>query len=245
MTTPPHRLPNAIYMDVWVVVVELACPDTPGPFRVAHLAALVDELAGWEASGLWSEDRYAVQLHVPAPGPHHALRVALGFYRQALRSVGLPDSKLIRIEVLTSEEMCRSCEELGHDQISVAPAPAVGSALHSPQAYVATRALVAAATAADIARVVDDFVVAIGARVQPGPPLHHEDMTEVELDGDGCAPRHAIAEALSMSGLLLEQALPNLLFDARHALARLQPRDACPRPALLLETDDPRVVERS
>lgn len=90
--------------------------------------------------------------------------------------------------------------------------------------YAATRALLGAVTEADVARAVDDFVVSIGGRVQPGLLRHRDGVTGVDLAGDGGPARHACVDAFSVAGLLLEQALPDLIVDADRALRRLRTR---------------------
>jgi len=220
MTAPfSHPEPHpggAVRTDMWVVVAEFTGAGTPNPFVVADLETLIAELAFWRPSGLWSDDRYAVQLQIAAPSHYQALQAALACHRQALRVVGFAPSILHRVEVFKAEELERDWAVVEQ------PENDVGSGVHCPPVYLATRALLAAVTSADVARAVDDFVVAIGARVELGPSRHLDGTTDVDLVGDGGALRHASAEAFSVSGLLLEQALPNLVVDARRALSRVR-----------------------
>jgi hypothetical protein len=220
-TYPEPHPESAVPRDL-CVVAEFAHPPA-GRFKVADLDTLIYELAAWQPSGLWCDDRYAIQLHVAASSLHEALRVALDGHYRALVSGGLTASRLIRAEVVTAEEMERGWEELSKaDRHRTRGDGASGG--HSPQVYAALRGLVAATTVGEVGEVVDRFVVAIGARVQVGAALHLPVMIDVDLNIDGGRARHATAEAFSMAGLFLEQALPDFLADARRALDRLQPQ---------------------
>jgi len=233
MTDPfalPERRPTgAGHTEVWVAVAEFTPAEftpagTPNSFRLSDLDALIGELALWQPAGLWSDDRYAVQLRIAAHRPDEAVRVALDCHRRALRALGLAPSGLVRVEVLAAEEMERGWALFDEETTSAA-----GSGVHCLQVFVATRALVASATAAEVVQAVDAFVVAIGARVQRGPSRHLDGTTDVDLVGVDGQVRHATAEAMSVAGLLLEHALPGLVVDAGRALARLRTLPVLPR----------------
>jgi hypothetical protein len=159
-------------------------------------------------------------LHIPAQSPDQALRWALIYHEQAARAAGLPPMALLRIEVLTSDEYEKGFEvaEPGVTDIG----EKVGRSLFCNELYFATRSLHAATTPAELSDIVTDFVTAFGGRIEPGAAQHRSDALEMDLCVGGERQIHATAETFSVAGLMMEQALPTLLADARFALGRLR-----------------------
>jgi diguanylate cyclase (GGDEF)-like protein len=87
----------------WVVLLE--ADGTDGQVDLATLEALLFEVAEASPISLYSPDRYALQIAVEARTPPAALHRALRMWRDALRRLGAPLSKLVRAEVLTPEEL--------------------------------------------------------------------------------------------------------------------------------------------
>jgi len=206
--------------DTWFAVLEFGQSFRSGPIRFEDVHMLVEELAGWHPSAIVSDERYAIQMQISASGHHHVLRAALASHDRAVQEVGFRPLTLLRAEVLSSEEMERTSGVI--QQADIVTASRDGSVTHCAEVYAATRSLLAATTEAEVANSVDQFVAAIGARVEPGAPRHLPGTTDVSLKMVGGPARHASAEALSVAGLVLEQSLPSLVVDARRALARLE-----------------------
>jgi len=205
---------------VWVTVLEFVAVDGQTPLLMDEVQALVGHLREWYPSGLWSCDRYAVQLQIPAPSASQAVSWALAYHRKAAHDMGMPTCPLVRFEVFTVDELRRSWDEMQIADPFVLPSPAA-PALLCPEVYFATRALVAATTPEEVTTAVFGFVTAVGGRVEPDPSERDSPNISVELTVDGEPLRHAVAEAFSVAGLVLEQSLPALLVDARLAVTRL------------------------
>ncbi len=246
MITPPHggRDPSpladlstldATYpMDEWITVVEFQA-DRGEPFVVDDVKALMGQLRIWQPSGLWSADRHAIQLKIPAPTAPQALQWALAYYRQAAIAVGLAMTTLVRIEVLTVEEHDRSSHQ--YDLGAPLEVPALRGLL-CDEVYAATRRLLAATTPGDLDDVLVRFVISVGGRVERGEPRHLPGITEIDLSVEGDQTQHATADAFSVAGLIIDQSLPTLLIDARQALARLRAQQRC-GPTQTISSSDP------
>jgi hypothetical protein len=169
---------------------------------------------------LYNPDRYAVQLHVPAAGADEALRTATSFHEQAVRSVGAA-AAFRRAEVLTLGEF----EESWHDPSAAssgAPSTGAAQALISIEVYEATRALLSAATPAEVTEILVRFVLAVGGRVNVGHRRHVPGMVSVDLSTAPGDELHAMAESFSVAGLIIERWLPALVDDAKRTLALLE-----------------------
>jgi hypothetical protein len=198
----------------WAAILEFASITPVRELVIGDVEALLQHLDLWNPSGLWSPDRYAIQLQIPAPTPDQALRLALSYHLDAARSAGLPATTLLRVEVLTYEQFEQSFQE--------PPETAAGrEGAVAGELYRATRSLLAATSRIELADILVEFVTAIGGRIEPGPRRHLGGTTAVDLTLNGDEARHASAESFSMSGLFLEQFLPTLVADARRRLARM------------------------
>jgi hypothetical protein len=93
--------------------------------------------------------------------------------------------------------------------------------LISDELYTATRALLRVSTPSDITDLLVRFVSAIGGSVNVGEcrPVPGMVSTDISI-GDG-EPLHAVAETVSVAGMIVEQSLPSLVADARVALHQL------------------------
>ncbi len=204
----------------WVAVLEFASVDPCRPFVAADVEALIEHLYGWDPSGLWHADRYLIQLQIPARGPAEALAVAMDHHLEAAEAVGLPPTSTVRVEVLTVDSLEHSWREA--EPTTTHAAPAVAGGPLCVEAYTATRSLLAAATFEEVARILTDFVVTVGGRVEAGAPRYLPGTVDIDLGLDGDQSSYASAEAFSVPGLIIEQSLPTLLTDAHRALARIQ-----------------------
>lgn len=90
----------------WVVLLEVADDDGEGIDR-ASFARLVDSWAEATPTTLYSPSRYALQVSVDAPSPAVALSATLLRWKDALRHSGLPEWRLVRAELVTSQELER------------------------------------------------------------------------------------------------------------------------------------------
>jgi hypothetical protein len=208
-------------METWIALLEFVAPVGDRPFQVEDLLLLLQELAPWQPEHLWTADRYAVQLRLAARTPQEAVQRALDCYRLARQAVDLAPSKLVRVEAMTADEMERGWH-LEDSADSWGTAVPVLQRLDCPEVYTATRALLAATGAVEIAEIVEHFVVTIGARVLTRQPHAETDVTIFALGLEEGPCRYAAVEALSVAGLLLEQFLPTLLADARSVVAKLR-----------------------
>ncbi len=207
------------HTDTWVAVAEFERPVTSRPLLVGDVEALIEHLREWHPSGLWSSDRYAIQIYMPARTADQALRWALAYHLDGARAVGLLPVKLLRVEVLTVEEHVRAFQVA--DLTGTHVAPRATKAVLCDELYLATRSLHAATTPADLIDAVIGFVTAVGGRVELGAARVVPGMIEMDLTIEGDGRFRASAEAFSVAGLILERSLPDLLADARHALTRL------------------------
>ncbi len=206
-------------LDDWVVVIEATTDRTDDSFQFTVIQDLLGRLREWHASGLYNPHRYAIQLHIAATAPYEALRSAVAYHDLAARAVGLTKSSLTRAEVLTLGEF-----EIG---LLLPPAPTstasprARSALISDELYTTTRALLRISTPAEITDLLVRFVTAVGGSVNVGECRPVPGMVSSDISiGDGEA-LHAVAESVSVAGMIIEQSLPSLVADARLALRQL------------------------
>lgn len=81
----------------------------------ADAAALLAALRpGFYGRGLYSHDRYAVQVTARATGPGEALSSVLARWMEAVRQLGLPRWRVVRTEVLTVAEFERDLGQADH-----------------------------------------------------------------------------------------------------------------------------------
>ncbi|MDQ6613222.1 MAG: hypothetical protein M3083_00255 [Actinomycetota bacterium] len=212
---------NPDNVDEWVLVLEYLPRPADEAKGYGHLHAIMEELRTWHPAALFSPDRYALQLRVLADRPMEALRRGLDLHDRAVGTVGMPVPSLARIEVMTEGEFESQWNETGR---GFAPATPAGTVLTN-EIYWSTRALLRAATPADLAEVLASFVIAVGGRIQHGSPQIPAGDIAIDIsleDGEGC---HAIVDRVSVPGLIIEHSLPTLVADARAARARLRQRD--------------------
>jgi hypothetical protein len=212
-------------VDNWVVVIEAITASPLASFDFTLVQELVAQLRDWQPTGLYNPDRYAIQLHVGAVAAYEALRVAVTYHDRALRVVGLAAS-LSRAEVLTLDEFEAGLLDPVPARL-VAPGPGSGQVpdrlgLVSEDLYTATRELLRVSTPAQITELLVRFVTSVGGSVRVGASASAPGMFAVELStGDG-GPLFAVAEHMSVAGMIIEQSLPTLVADAVMARSRLQ-----------------------
>ena len=125
----------------WVVLLEAA--DEGSTIEPTSFARMISSWAAPAPTTLYSPDRCAFQVPVRAADPPLALAHAMGLWKNALRRSGLPQWELLRVEVLTSQELEREWQEAeraedGSDAWREAPRTDAGAdallrrALHDP-----------------------------------------------------------------------------------------------------------------
>jgi hypothetical protein len=206
-------------LDDWVVVIEATTNRSNETFQFSVIQDLLGRLREWHSSGLYNPHRYAIQLHIEAVAPYDALRCAVAYHDLAARAVGLTKSLLTRAEVLTLGEF-ETGLLLPPSPMSTT-SPRSRSALISDELYTTTRALLRVSTQAEITDLLVRFVTAIGGSVNVGECRPVPGMVSADISiGDG-EPLHAVAESVSVAGMIVEQSLPSLVSDARLALRQL------------------------
>lgn len=199
----------------WVVLVEAERVDAPSVLTLEHLDRLLELLEEHCPTGLWSPDRYALQIIVPATSPEEALLTGLAEWRSAVARLDLPEWRLVRVEVKTPAEL-----EAEH-RASVCDAgpsgPSSQEALRA--AYLATRRLVAAKSRREVAEVLAALAMTLGATIVKTDALHPFTLPlDLSADGRGVRP---IVEPLSLARLDLEEVLPAVMLDAARVLRLL------------------------
>jgi hypothetical protein len=201
----------------WVVVVEIALPSEGRRFDLAALEELIDALGDQQPSALFSDDRYALQLHLMARSATEAVDFATCAHQLAAARIGFRALSLLRAEVISHGEFEQSCQ----DQLDTCLDPAQPDNVSVPHdVYQATRAIFGATTAGQVVDVLVDFVVAVGGSVGLGPAPLDGSMIAIPLGITG-RPMFGAADAFSVAGLLLEGWLPLLVADAQRVLERL------------------------
>jgi hypothetical protein len=208
--------------DEWVVLVEAELEEGAGAIEMGQLERLLGLLCEHGATGLWSTDRYAIQLVVPASSPEAALVTALSRWRHAVGHLDLPEWRLVRAEIKTPAEL-----EAEHRAGVAAGAGAVGgrtptSADALRAAYLATRRLLACRSREEAAEVVVDLVHQLGAEVVTAGS---GDSSALPFDlsfaeGEPCYPA---ADPISIARLHLEEVLPSVLLDAARVVRLVEP----------------------
>jgi GGDEF domain-containing protein len=115
----------------WIVLLEAEAGRGGSPLDRSEFGRLVASWAGPAPVTLCSGRRCAVQVPVVAGGPQSALAGALSWWHDALRLSDLPRWELVRVEVVTSDELAR--ELAAADPEGEAPA-AVGDRGGPPDA---------------------------------------------------------------------------------------------------------------
>jgi hypothetical protein len=207
-------------MGDWVVVLEFSPFRGDRPFELSVVQALVERLREWHPSGLYNPDRYAIQLHVPASAAHEALRLAGSYHEQAMHAIGATGS-FTRAEVLTLGEFEESWHPTAGSSSNL-PAGRAAQALISVEVYEATRALLGATSSSEVIDVLVRFVLAVGGQVNVGQKRRVPGMLSVDLSIMPGEELHALAETLSVAGLIIERWLPPLIDDAKRTLVLLE-----------------------
>ncbi len=208
--------------DEWVVVVE-GKPERAGDsFEFCLVQDILRRLRPWNPSCVYHPRRYAIQLHIAAAAPSEALRNAVAYHEQAAQAVGLARPSLTRAEVLSLGEF-----QMGRqDETVVArrpPQAETRDGLISDVLYSTTRALLRVSTPAEISDLLVGFVTGVGGSVTVGDYHPVGGMVSVPLGAGNGEPLHAVAEALSAAGLVIERCLPALVEDAGRVMRQLRP----------------------
>jgi hypothetical protein len=194
----------------WVVLIEAERDDAASTLLLGDVERLVELLADDSPGGLWSVDRYALQLVVPAADADAAVGPALGKWRAAVARLDLPQWQLVRLEVKTTAELEAELRCAG-DGSPVGRAPTSEEALRA--AYEATRELLSIRSRADAAVIVGSLARRLGATLVP--PDHDEGATmALDLSFGAAEPVLASADPISVSRLQLEEVLPTVVLDA-------------------------------
>lgn len=93
----------------WIVVLEVV-ENQDAPIGLHELDRLLVSLDGVEPTALHGRDRYLLQLQVAAHNCRDALDEALSYWNKALTAAGIPNSDVVRVEVLTHGEFQRECQ---------------------------------------------------------------------------------------------------------------------------------------
>jgi hypothetical protein len=205
-------------MDEYIIVVEYQAGGSEQAVEYDVVDALVEELRDWHPAALFSPERYALQLHVPAVGPTDALRQGLALHDRAVRGLGMPEPVLARIEVLTGREFDSQWRDDVHERLTL---PGDRGTVLANELYWATRALLRANNASALTDVLVDFVTSVGGQVQDRcPETSDQVVIDVSLEDDGSL--FATAERVSVAGMILAFSLAALVADARTVLGRHQ-----------------------
>ncbi len=208
-------------MGDWVVVLEFSPLRGDRPFELSVVQALIERLREWHPSGLYNPDRYAVQLHIAAAGADEALRLAMAYYEHAAPTEAA--AAFTRAEVLTLSEFEASWHPPTSPSSGV-PAGRAAQALISVEVYEATRALLSATAAPAVTDILVRFVLAVGGQVSVDPPraVGLPGVVSVDLSISAGEQLQALADNLSVAGLIIERWLPPLIDDAKRTLVLLE-----------------------
>ncbi|MDQ1369029.1 MAG: hypothetical protein QOF20_1382 [Acidimicrobiaceae bacterium] len=208
-------------LDDWIVVLEATTESDGAALEFGAVQTLLRRLHDWHATGLYNPHRYAVQLHVPAVAPYEALRCAVVYHDLEAKAAGLGGCTMARAEVMTLGEFESG---LLTPPSAETPAPLPGRyGLVSEELYLATRALLCLSRPAEATEVLVRFVTAAGGSVQFGECSPTPGMIVVDLGIAEGVQLHAVAEAVSVAGMIIEQSLPSLVDDARTAVRHQYP----------------------
>ena len=206
--------------DDWVVVIEVEGQEGVETLEVAQLERLLALLFDHSPAGLWSVDRYALQLVVPADSPEAALVSALSWWRQAMGRLDLPQWRLVRAEIKTPAELEAEHRAGSEPGLPRSAAPTSEDALR--EAYLATRRLLACRSRREAAEVVTDLVQRLGAEVV-GAAGGHPHALPFDLSLGESEPRYPAADPISIARLQVEEVLPALLLDAARVIRLVEP----------------------
>ncbi|HEV3401339.1 MAG TPA: hypothetical protein VG078_05915 [Acidimicrobiales bacterium] len=199
--------------DDWVVLVEAELEEDAGAIDTGQLERLLMFLCEHAATGLWSLDRYAVQMVVPATSPEAALVTALSRWRQAVGQLDLPEWRLVRAEIKSPAELEAEHRSEAENEVRLAPrTPTSADALRA--AYLGTRRLLTCRSRAEVAAVVVDLVGHLGAGVVGAAAAGDSCTLPFDLSFGEGEPLYPAADPVSIARLHLEEVLPSVLLDA-------------------------------
>ncbi|MFN2607655.1 MAG: hypothetical protein ABR511_07115 [Acidimicrobiales bacterium] len=201
----------------WVVLIEAERDESGGVLTIGHLDRLLELLREHAPAGLWSADRYAIQLLVPSTGPDGALASALAWWQRAADRLGLPQWRLVRVEIKTPAELEAEHRAAAEDDRGPS-GPCSEEALRA--AYLATRRLLAARSRGEAADVLVRLAAHLGATLVSGEDSHPHALP-VDLSCGADRPLQPAVEPMSMARLDLEEVLPALMVDAARVLRLL------------------------
>jgi hypothetical protein len=210
-STPQDRI-----LEDWVVVLEATTEPDGEKLEFGAVQHLLSRLGDWNATGLYNPDRYAVQLHVPALAPYEAVRCAVAYHRREARAAGLGRCTVARVEVMTLGEFaCGVRAPTAEESATAQPASRAG--LVSEELYLITRALLRLTGPGQVGELLVGFVTAAGGSVRFGDFFPIPGMIAIDLSVAPGERLYAVAETVSVAGMIFEQSLPSLVDDARLA----------------------------
>lgn len=121
----------------WIVLVEATEAGASSDVDrddVGRLLAVLNRTCDGGVGALHGPDRYALQLTTTASGPAEALVGVLSRWTDALSELKLPTWRLVRMEVLTPEELERDRQNHLRDDLATA-ASAAGARLPRPECF--------------------------------------------------------------------------------------------------------------
>lgn len=206
-------------MTPWVVILEWSLGDgEPLEAGSPIIAALLDALADAEPIALCHPDRFALQLRLAAPTPVAALSDALARYGMGVPREGLGSWELVRIELLTPEELESEWDALAVDPGGQQALESVSGRSCVDHVREAELALDTVTRPEEAQVVLTRLVRQLGGGVVAAR-LEDDWTLPVDVSFGPGAPQVAIAEPWSMARITLEQALPKLVDKARERLA--------------------------
>ena len=205
----------------WAVVIECESPGQP-PLDLVVIDHLVEHLASWRATAIYNPDRYALQVVVDAEGPRTALAAASEVHAKAVRVLEMPQWQTVRAEAMTLAELARSWEVLPPNPPLLPKRVWEICPSFTIRMYEVGRLMLRATSIDELSRVLTRFVYDSGGwTLSPGDAIDKGLPTDLSLGfGEPIIPA---AEPLSSGRLLLEDALPTLIDDARLLADRLRP----------------------
>ncbi len=202
------------------MVIECASPGQP-VLDLVMIDRLVEHLAPWRATAIYNPDRYALQVVVDGDGPQSALAAASLAHAEAVRTLGIPQWQTIRVEAMTLAELARSWEVLPPNPPLLPKRVWEICPSFTIRMYEVGRLMVRATSVDELSRVLARFVYESGGwTLSPGDAMDKRLPIDLSL-GVG-EPLLPAAEPLSSGRLLLEDALPTLVDDARVLADRLR-----------------------
>ncbi len=206
-------------MTDWAVVIECTSPGQP-PLDLTVIDRLVEHLSQWRATALYNPDRYALQVVVDSDDPRSALGSASQVHNEAIRTLDMPRWPIVRIEAMTLAELARSWEVLVPNPSLLPKRVWEICPSFTVRMYEIGRLLVRATTIEELSGLLVRFVHESGGWT-PEPDQDRHKLLPIDLSLGTGAPVLLAAEPMSSGRLLLEDALPTLVEDAKLLANRL------------------------